>query len=79
VTPPKAKKPQPVPGLTFEITVTPLRNGFPWPGVEAITTHWDKGILQWHEGHVDTGLMVVLRDVEARVRRDQQPRVRGRR
>lgn len=78
MTAPKAKRPKPVQGLTFLITVTPLRNGLPWPGVEPISTHWTKEVLQWHEGHAETGIMVVMRDVEARVRSAHQPRVRGR-
>jgi hypothetical protein len=73
----RPKRSAPVRGLRFKITVTPLRNGHPWPGVDPIDTFWDDQVPQWHEDDGNDGIVLVLmRELERRVRLAIQPRNR---
>ncbi len=71
------RKPSPVKGLSFKITVEPLRNGQPWPGVESREVIWNREVLAWHQNAIDTGVMIMLRDVEHKVRVATRQRARN--
>lgn len=66
----RRKKDKQIPGLELKVTVTPVIYGKPVEGLTPLEVTWPvTWATDWHEGHQDLGVRILMRDTVARVRR----------